>query len=220
MRPRGTRCRCASWMRAWGREFPLPAYATAGSAGLDLRACLDAPLVLAPGRAELIPTGLAIHVDDPGLAAVILPRSGLGHKHGIVLGNLVGLIDSDYQGQLMVSCWNRGHEAFTISPGERIAQLVVVPVVQVELRSSRISPPASAAPAGFGHSGRQLTPLLLRGWCAVRGSAGCRPRTARAVCLLLSLVAGQRCALLAHLVQGAHQLLRQVIGHARARPLL
>ena len=116
-----------------GNEFPLPAYATAGSAGLDLRACLGAPLILAPGRAELIPTGLAIHVEDPGLAAVILPRSGLGHKHGIVLGNLVGLIDSDYQGQLMVSVWNRSGDPFTIQPGERIAQLVVVPVVQVEL---------------------------------------------------------------------------------------
>ncbi|HYL02496.1 MAG TPA: dUTP diphosphatase, partial [Steroidobacteraceae bacterium] len=116
-----------------GGEFPLPAYATGGSAGLDLRALTAAPLTLAPGRAELIPTGLAIHLDDPGLAAVILPRSGLGHRHGIVLGNLVGLIDSDYQGQLMVSCWNRGAEPYTIRPGERIAQLVVVPVVQVEL---------------------------------------------------------------------------------------
>jgi dUTP pyrophosphatase len=116
-----------------GTEFPLPAYATSGSAGLDLRACLEAPLDLEPGRAELIPTGIAIHLQDPGLAAVILPRSGLGHKHGIVLGNLVGLIDSDYQGQLMVSCWNRGRQPFTIRPGERIAQLVVVPVVQVSL---------------------------------------------------------------------------------------
>src|SRR5512147_3309208 len=107
-----------------GTEFPLPAYATAGSAGLDLRACLDAPLTLAPGKAELIPTGLAIHLDDPGLAAVILPRSGLGHKHGVVLGNLVGLIDSDYQGQLFVSTWNRGSAPFTIEPMERIAQLV------------------------------------------------------------------------------------------------
>ena len=105
-----------------GSEFPLPAYATAGSAGLDLRACLDAPLLLAPGRAELLPTGIAIHLEDPGLAAMILPRSGLGHKHGIVLGNLVGLIDSDYQGQLMVSCWNRGTEPFTVHPGDRIAQ--------------------------------------------------------------------------------------------------
>jgi len=112
----------------------LPAYATAGSAGLDLRACIDAPLVLEPGAAELIPTGLAIHIGDPGHAAMLLPRSGLGHKHGIVLGNLVGLIDSDYQGPLMVSCWNRGSAAFTIEPLERIAQLVVVPVVQAEFR--------------------------------------------------------------------------------------
>src|SRR6195256_1323415 len=111
----------------------LPHYATGGSAGLDLRACLDKPLTLAPGQTELIPTGIAIHLGDPGLAAVILPRSGLGHKHGIVLGNLVGLIDSDYQGQLMVSCWNRGREPFTIRPGERIAQLVVVPGGQVDL---------------------------------------------------------------------------------------
>jgi len=137
-----------------GAELPLPSYATAGSAGLDLRACLDAPLVLEPGRAELIPTGLAIHVDDPGLAAVILPRSGLGHKHGIVLGNLVGLIDSDYQGQLMVSCWNRGREPFTVNPGERIAQLVVVPVVQVELEVVREFEASSRGAGGFGHSGR------------------------------------------------------------------
>ena len=116
-----------------GKDFPLPAYATSGSAGLDLRACLDAPLALAAGKAELIPTGVAIHLDDPGLAAVILPRSGLGHKHGVVLGNLVGLIDSDYQGQLMVSCWNRGSVDFTVQPGERIAQMVIVPVVQVAL---------------------------------------------------------------------------------------
>ena len=110
-----------------GKEFPLPAYATPGSAGLDLRACLDAPLELPPGKAELLPTGLAIWVADPQLAAVILPRSGLGHKHGIVLGNLVGLIDSDYQGQLMVSCWNRGAATYVVQPGERIAQLVVLP---------------------------------------------------------------------------------------------
>ncbi len=138
-----------------GREFPLPAYATDGSAGLDLRACLDAPLVLAPGRAELIPTGLAIHLDDPGLAAVILPRSGLGHKHGIVLGNLVGLIDSDYQGQLMVSCWNRGSEPFTIRAGERIAQLVVVPVVQVELEVVPDFVASQRGAGGFGHSGQR-----------------------------------------------------------------
>jgi dUTP pyrophosphatase len=137
-----------------GGEFPLPAYATAGSAGLDLRACLGAPLVLAPGRAELIPTGLAIHLEDPGLAAVILPRSGLGHKHGIVLGNLVGLIDSDYQGQLMVSCWNRGAEPFTVRPGERIAQLVVVPVVQVELEVVADFGPSARGAGGFGHSGQ------------------------------------------------------------------
>jgi deoxyuridine 5'-triphosphate nucleotidohydrolase len=137
-----------------GREFPLPAYATAGSAGLDLRACLDAPLTLAPGRAEMVPTGLAIYVEDPGLAAVILPRSGLGHKHGIVLGNLVGLIDSDYQGQLMVSVWNRGSEPFTIQPGERIAQLVVVPVVQVELQVVEDFTTTARGAGGFGHSGR------------------------------------------------------------------
>jgi len=137
-----------------GSEFPLPAYATDGSAGLDLRACLTAPLVLEPGRAELIPTGLAIHVDDPELAALILPRSGLGHKHGIVLGNLVGLIDSDYQGQLMVSCWNRGREPFTVAPGERIAQLVVVPVVQVELEIVEDFGPSARGAGGFGHSGQ------------------------------------------------------------------
>ncbi|MGA8034069.1 MAG: dUTP diphosphatase, partial [Casimicrobiaceae bacterium] len=112
----------------------LPAYATAGSAGLDLRACIDAPLVLAPGETHLIPTGMAIHIADPGLAAVILPRSGLGHKHGIVLGNLVGLIDSDYQGPLMVSCWNRGREPFTVQPMDRIAQMVIVPVVQANFQ--------------------------------------------------------------------------------------
>src|SRR5687767_7970803 len=136
-----------------GKEFPLPAYATQGSAGLDLRACLNEPLVLEPGRAELIPTGLAIYVEDPGLAAVILPRSGLGHKHGIVLGNLVGLIDSDYQGQLMVSCWNRGRESFTINPGDRIAQLVVVPVVQVELDVVEDFSQTARGAGGFGHSG-------------------------------------------------------------------
>ena len=137
-----------------GREFPLPTYATPGSAGLDLRACLDAPLDLAPGRAELIPTGMAIHVDDPALAALILPRSGLGHRHGIVLGNLVGLIDSDYQGQLMVSCWNRGAEPFTIRPGERVAQLVVVPIVQVELEVVANFPASGRGSGGFGHSGQ------------------------------------------------------------------
>ena len=137
-----------------GSEFPLPAYATDGSAGLDLRACLDGPLLLAAGKAELIPTGLAIHLDDPGLAAMILPRSGLGHKHGIVLGNLVGLIDSDYQGQLMVSCWNRGAEPFTIRPGERIAQLVVVPVVQVQLEVVAEFSASTRGAGGFGHSGQ------------------------------------------------------------------
>jgi len=137
-----------------GREFPLPAYATAGSAGLDLRACLDEPLELKPGAAQLLPTGLALWVEDPALAAVILPRSGLGHKHGIVLGNLVGLIDSDYQGPLMVSCWNRGPSAYVVQPGERIAQLVVVPVVQVELEvvEEFVATPRGAG--GFGSSGR------------------------------------------------------------------
>jgi dUTP pyrophosphatase len=137
-----------------GALFPLPAYATGGSAGMDLRACLDAPVVLEPAQTQLLPTGLAIHIDDPGLAAVILPRSGLGHKHGIVLGNLVGLIDSDYQGQLMVSMWNRGQTAFTIEPGDRIAQLVVVPVVQVELEVVNDFAASSRGAGGFGHSGR------------------------------------------------------------------
>ena len=132
----------------------LPAYATPGSAGLDLRACLDAPLVLAPGRGELIPTGLAIHIADPGLAAMILPRSGLGHKHGIVLGNLVGLIDSDYQGPLMVSCWNRGSRAFTVEPMERIAQLVIVPVVQASFRVVEPFDASDRGAGGFGSTGR------------------------------------------------------------------
>ena len=122
-----------------GDQFPLPAYATDGSAGLDLRAMVEAPLTLNPGDTELLPTGLSIHIGDAGYAGMILPRSGLGHKHGIVLGNLVGLIDSDYQGQLMVSCWNRGNSAFTIEPGERIAQLVIVPVMQVALRLSFVA---------------------------------------------------------------------------------
>jgi dUTP pyrophosphatase len=138
-----------------GSEFPLPAYATAGSAGLDLRALVNAPLSLAPGQAELVPTGLAIHLDDPGLAAVLLPRSGLGHKHGIVLGNLVGLIDSDYQGQVMVSAWNRGATPFTIEPGERIAQLVVVPVVQVQLEVVESFEASARGAGGFGSSGRR-----------------------------------------------------------------
>jgi dUTP pyrophosphatase len=137
-----------------GGEFPLPTYATDGSAGLDLRACLDAPLLLEPGRAELISTGLSIHLGDPALAAVILPRSGLGHKHGLVLGNLVGLIDSDYQGPLMVSCWNRGGSSYTVQPGERIAQLVIVPVVQVELQVVESFTESERGSGGFGHSGR------------------------------------------------------------------
>jgi len=132
----------------------LPAYATPGSAGLDLRACLDAPLVLAPGDARLIPTGLAIHIADPGLAAMILPRSGLGHRHGIVLGNLVGLIDSDYQGPLMVSCWNRGREAFTVQPMERIAQLVIVPVVQAAFRVVASFGASERGEGGFGSTGK------------------------------------------------------------------
>ena len=131
----------------------LPAYATSGSAGLDLRACIDAPLVLAPGAAELVPTGLSIHLGDPGHAAMLLPRSGLGHKHGIVLGNLVGLIDSDYQGPLMVSCWNRGTSAFTIEPFERIAQMVIVPVVQAEFRLVQEFEASARAGGGFGSTG-------------------------------------------------------------------
>ena len=132
----------------------LPAYATPGSAGLDLRACLDAPLVLAPGDAALIPTGLAIHIGDPGLAAMLLPRSGLGHKHGIVLGNLVGLIDSDYQGPLMVSCWNRGREPFTVQPLERIAQMVIVPVVQAAFRRVDDFGASQRGEGGFGSTGQ------------------------------------------------------------------
>ena len=132
----------------------LPAYATPGSAGLDLRACLDAPLVLKPGQTELIPTGLSIHIGDPALAALILPRSGLGHKHGIVLGNLVGLIDSDYQGPLRVSCWNRGHADFTIQPMERIAQLVIVPVVQASFRVVTEFGVSDRGESGFGSTGR------------------------------------------------------------------
>ena len=132
----------------------LPAYATPGSAGLDLRACLDQPLVLAPGATQLIPTGLAIHIADPGLAAMILPRSGLGHKHGVVLGNLVGLIDSDYRGPLMVSCWNRGTAAFTIQPLDRIAQLVIVPVVQASFRVVENLNDSARGAGGFGSTGR------------------------------------------------------------------
>jgi dUTP pyrophosphatase len=137
-----------------GQQFPLPAYATEGSAGLDLRACLDAPLTLEPGQTELIPTGLAIHIEDPNLCAMILPRSGLGHKHGIVLGNLVGLIDSDYQGQLYVSCWNRGQTTFTVEPGERIAQMVLVPVVQAEFEVVAEFSDSDRGDGGFGSSGR------------------------------------------------------------------
>ena len=132
----------------------LPHYATDGSAGLDLRACLDAPLVLAPGDAELIPTGLAIHLSDPGYAAMILPRSGLGTKHGIVLGNLVGLIDSDYQGPLMVSCWNRGREPFTIQPLDRLAQLVIVPVAHAAFNVVDAFDASARAEGGFGSTGR------------------------------------------------------------------
>lgn len=137
-----------------GTELPLPKRATAGSAGLDLRACLDEPLDLPPGATELIPTGIAIHLADPTLAAVIIPRSGLGHKHGVVLGNLVGLIDSDYQGELMISCWNRGAQPFRIEPGERIAQLVVVPVVQVEFDVVKDFAASDRGSGGFGHTGR------------------------------------------------------------------
>lgn len=137
-----------------GRDIPLPAYATEGSAGLDLRACLDQALTLEPGQTELIPTGLAIHIADPGLCAMILPRSGLGHKHGIVLGNLVGLIDSDYQGQLFVSCWNRGQTSFTIEPGERIAQMVLVPVMQAEFEIVDEFSDSERGASGFGSSGR------------------------------------------------------------------
>ncbi|MEC9408801.1 MAG: dUTP diphosphatase [Abyssibacter sp.] len=137
-----------------GQEFPLPTYATAGSAGLDLRACVDAALTIEPGQAELIPTGLSIYLADPSLAAMILPRSGLGHKHGLVLGNLVGLIDSDYQGPLMVSCWNRGQAAYTIEPGERIAQLVIVPVVQASFNAVDSFEATDRGEGGFGSSGR------------------------------------------------------------------
>ncbi len=137
-----------------GQELPLPEYATAGSAGLDLRACLAEPLTVHPGETRLIPTGMAIYIADPGLAAMVLPRSGLGHKHGIVLGNLVGLIDSDYQGELLVSCWNRGHAPFTIAVGERIAQLIVVPVVRAQFEIVPEFTPSDRGTGGFGHSGR------------------------------------------------------------------
>jgi dUTP pyrophosphatase len=137
-----------------GSEYPMPQYATNGSAGVDLRAMLEAPLTLNPGETQLLPTGVAIYIADPGYAALILPRSGLGHKHGIVLGNLVGLIDSDYQGQLLVSCWNRGQSAFVIQPGERIAQLVVVPVQQVRFEVVSEFAATERGAGGFGSSGR------------------------------------------------------------------
>lgn len=136
-----------------GSEFPLPAYATLGSAGMDLRAMIDTTMTIAPGETQLIPTGISIHVADPGLAAVILPRSGLGHKHGIVLGNLVGLIDSDYQGPLMVSCWNRSDTPFTLEIGDRLAQLVFVPVVQAQFKLVDEFDSSDRGEGGFGHSG-------------------------------------------------------------------
>jgi len=137
-----------------GNEFPLPHYATDGSAGMDMRACLDGSLELAPGDTRLIPTGLAIHVADTGLAAILLPRSGLGHKHGVVLGNLVGLIDSDYQGQVFVSCWNRGNKTFIVEPGERVAQMVIVPVVRAEFDIVENFDTSERGAGGFGHTGR------------------------------------------------------------------
>ena len=138
-----------------GKSIPLPAHATQGSAGMDLRACIDKTITLKPGDTELIPTGIAIHIEDPGLAATILPRSGLGHKHGIVLGNLVGLIDSDYQGQLFVSCWNRGKDDFSIEVGDRIAQLVFVPVVQADFEVVEDFDSSTRGAGGFGHSGHK-----------------------------------------------------------------
>ena len=137
-----------------GTQYPLPEHATEGAAGVDLRACLDARLELAPGDTQLIPTGIAVHIADPELAAVLLPRSGLGHEHGIVLGNLVGLIDSDYQGQVLVSCWNRGRESFTIEPGDRIAQLVFLPVVRASFELVDSFQASNRGEGGFGHSGR------------------------------------------------------------------
>src|SRR5690606_8075115 len=138
-----------------GRDFPLPQYATSGSAGVDLRACIDGPIELQPGDTYLVPSGIAIYLEDPGYAAMVLPRSGLGHKHGIVVGNLVGLIDSDYQGQIFVSVWNRGRAPFAIEPGERIAQLVVVPVVQVEFDVVEAFTASERGEGGFGSSGRK-----------------------------------------------------------------
>ena len=137
-----------------GSEFELPDYATDGSAGIDMRACLDAPLQIQPGDSHLLPTGIAIHIGDPTIAAVLLPRSGLGHKHGIVLGNLVGLIDADYQGQVFVSCWNRGSDSFTIQPGERIAQMVFVPIVRAHFEVVDSFQESARGAGGFGHSGR------------------------------------------------------------------
>ena len=137
-----------------GDSIPLPEYATTGSAGMDLRACMDASLTVNPGETHLIPTGIAIHIEDPSLAATILPRSGMGHKHGIVLGNLVGLIDSDYQGQLFISCWNRGDTAYTIEVGDRIAQLMIIPVVQVRLNKVDNFDKSDRGDGGFGHSGK------------------------------------------------------------------
>lgn len=136
-----------------GDSVPLPHYATDGSAGLDMRACIDEPLTVAPGATELVPSGLAIHIADPGLAAVLLPRSGLGHKHGLVLGNLTGLIDSDYQGQVFISCWNRGSKAYEVQPGERIAQMVFVPVEQVRFEVVEDFDDSARGDGGFGHSG-------------------------------------------------------------------
>ena len=137
-----------------GGEYPLPEYATDGSAGIDLRACLDEPLEVRPGDTHLLPTGIAIHIGDPALAAVLLPRSGLGHKHGIVLGNLVGLIDADYQGQVFVSCWNRSRQSFTIQPGERIAQMVFIPIVRAHFEVVESFQDSTRGAGGFGHSGR------------------------------------------------------------------
>ena len=137
-----------------GSEFPLPDYATPGSAGMDLRACLDETITISPGETILIPSGIALHISDPGLAATILPRSGLGHKHGIVLGNLVGLIDSDYQGQIFVSCWNRGNESFSIEPGARIAQLVIIPVIQASFNIVDDFDSSERGEGGFGHTGK------------------------------------------------------------------
>ena len=138
-----------------GNEFPLPSYATPGSAGIDLVACLEDPITISPGECELIPSGIAIHIDDSSLAAVLLPRSGMGHKHGIVLGNLVGLIDSDYQGQIMISCWNRGDKGVEISPGDRIAQMVIVPVVQCQFQVVDDFTETDRGTGGFGHTGTQ-----------------------------------------------------------------